>query len=59
MIQTLTIDVSTEIKKVITFYEALAAEQDVRVTCEGDGTVLPAHASDPGKRMWRAYLVSR
>ena len=39
MIKSLTIDAPTEIKKVIAFYEALAAEQDVRVACEGDGTV--------------------
>ena len=39
MIKSLTIDAPTEIKKVIAFYEALAAEQDVTVTCEGDGKV--------------------
>ncbi|PTQ76343.1 heavy metal sensor kinase [Nitrosospira multiformis] len=33
------IDVRTEVTKVINFYEALAAEQKVRVTCMGDGTM--------------------
>jgi two-component system heavy metal sensor histidine kinase CusS len=35
----LTVDVLTEIKKIIAFYEALAAEQNVGVTCEGSGTI--------------------
>lgn len=33
------IDARTEIEKVIAFYEALAAEQDVRVICEGNETI--------------------
>jgi two-component system heavy metal sensor histidine kinase CusS len=33
------IDVRTEVTKVINFYEALAADQKVRVTCMGDGTM--------------------
>jgi two-component system heavy metal sensor histidine kinase CusS len=32
------INVRTEIEKIIVFYEALAAEQDVRILCEGDAT---------------------
>jgi len=32
------INVRTEIEKIIVFYEALAAEQDIRIRCEGDAT---------------------
>ena len=39
MITASPIDIHTEIEKIIAFYEALAAEQNVRVTCEGDGTI--------------------
>ncbi|HEX8873469.1 MAG TPA: heavy metal sensor histidine kinase, partial [Nitrosospira sp.] len=33
------IDVRTEVTKVISFYEALATEQEVRITCAGDGAM--------------------
>ncbi|SEL02662.1 two-component system, OmpR family, heavy metal sensor histidine kinase CusS [Nitrosovibrio tenuis] len=36
----LPLDARAEIEKVIAFYEALAAEQDVRVICEGNGTIM-------------------
>ncbi len=39
MVTCLPIEASTEIEKVIAFYEALAAEQDVQVICEGNGTI--------------------
>ena len=35
----LPLDAPAEIGKIITFYEAVAAEQNVRMVCEGDGTV--------------------
>ncbi|WP_197272885.1 heavy metal sensor histidine kinase [Nitrosospira briensis] len=37
MITSLTMDASTEIRKIIAFYEALAAEQNVSVICTGSG----------------------
>ncbi len=39
MITCLTVDVATEIKKIVAFYEALAAEQNVGITCGGSGTI--------------------
>ena len=33
------IDAGMEIEKIIAFYEAMAAEQDVRVTCEGNAII--------------------
>lgn len=39
MIALASISFRTEIEKIIEFYEALAAEQDIRILCEGDATV--------------------